>query len=196
MITKIKTTNEYLKLPINLIIKQSKGKKNYSGIASFTFSNNNDQARLAYYVNLETLKLRLMYSYNNDYEEKINLDYIINLTKTNCNYGGYRYWYICPLIINEKPCERRVGIIYAGKYFGCRHCYKLKYESQSNSNYRKNGLYYSFFKLREIDEIGEKINKLKRWGYKGKPNKKYQKLLNKIDTNSKVIVNNAIKIRD
>ena len=196
MVTKMKTTNDYLKLPINSIIRQRKGKKQYSGIASFTFLNSNDQARLAYDINLETLKLRLMYTYTDNYKEKTNLDYIIHLNKTNCNYGGYRYWYTCPLIINERLCGRRVGIIYAGKYFGCRHCYELKYESQSDSNYRKNGLCYAFLKRIEQETLVEEIHKLKRFKYKGEPNKKYQRLLNKIDTNNEVIISYALKIKD
>ncbi len=102
----------------------------------------------------------------NDYEYKVLLD------KTPCNYGGWRYWFICPL----NNCRRRVGKLYlAGKYFGCRHCHDLTYASQ-NVN-RKHGYYYLFKTI----EIGEKIremeNDIKRKYYAGKPTKKMKKIL-------------------
>lgn len=63
--------------------------------------------------------------------EKENLDYPVRLTATPCRYGGKRWWFICPLIKNSYACNRRVLKLYlgGGKYFGCRHCYNLTYES-------------------------------------------------------------------
>jgi hypothetical protein len=53
------------------------------------------------------------------------------LDLTPCNYGGWRPWFICPGVRNGVPCQRRVGKLYsAGKYFLCRHCYDLAYQSQ------------------------------------------------------------------
>jgi len=54
----------------------------------------------------------------------------VELTTTDLPWGGVRYWFVCPL----QGCYRRVGCLYlppGGKYFGCRHCYDLSYESQS-----------------------------------------------------------------
>ena len=51
----------------------------------------------------------------------------IALQWTPCNFGGERPWFICPGV----ACGRRVAILYVqGKYFLCRHCYDLRYESQ------------------------------------------------------------------
>ena len=58
--------------------------------------------------------------------------YQIFLTDTTPNYGGRRWWFICPLSRNEKPCGRRVGKLYlpnGSVYFGCRHCHNLTYQS-------------------------------------------------------------------
>jgi len=60
----------------------------------------------------------------------------INITWTDCNYGGQRRWFICPV------CSRRVAVVYGpGKYFACRQCYNLSYESQRENKvsrmYRK-----------------------------------------------------------
>jgi hypothetical protein len=51
----------------------------------------------------------------------------VPLTLTACNFGGERPWFICP----GADCGRRVAILYGpGRYFLCRHCYDLRYESQ------------------------------------------------------------------
>ena len=51
----------------------------------------------------------------------------VSLEWTPCNFGGERPWFVCP----GAGCGRRVAILYGpGKYFLCRHCYDLRYESQ------------------------------------------------------------------
>ena len=51
----------------------------------------------------------------------------VELGWTPCNFGGERPWFLCPGI----GCGRRVAVLHAaGKYFLCRHCYGLSYESQ------------------------------------------------------------------
>lgn len=58
----------------------------------------------------------------------------ICLSWTYCNYGGRRPWFICPGIVNGISCRRRAAKLYlAGRYFLCRHCYDLVYESQRES---------------------------------------------------------------
>jgi hypothetical protein len=52
------------------------------------------------------------------------------LTWTACNFGGERPWFICP----GADCGRRVAVLYGrGKYFLCRHCYDLAYQSQRDN---------------------------------------------------------------
>lgn len=68
--------------------------------------------------------------------EKTDLDYKIQLATTPCHFGGVRYWFICPLAKNGRYCGRRTGTLYlasGGKYFGCRDCYNLSYESRNES---------------------------------------------------------------
>lgn len=55
-----------------------------------------------------------------------SLSYTIELTTTPCNYGGIRYWFLCP------QCGKRVAKIYrksVGRYFVCRTCNNLTYRS-------------------------------------------------------------------
>ncbi len=51
----------------------------------------------------------------------------VRLTCTPCSFGGERPWFFCP----GARCGRRVAILYGpGRYFLCRRCYDLGYESQ------------------------------------------------------------------
>ncbi len=74
----------------------------------------------------DTPYLRLRYTNKNSDQE---YDYKVLLTSTSPNYGGKRWWFFCP----AKKCGKRVGVLYGGKIFACRHCYNLTYESQNEA---------------------------------------------------------------
>lgn len=81
--------------------------------------------------------IRFQYTHTKrDTEEKTELDYPVQLEWTPCHFGGRRWWFICPLVVNERACNRRIGVLYLarGKYFGCRHCHNLTYESSKESH--------------------------------------------------------------
>jgi hypothetical protein len=64
--------------------------------------------------------------------ETIQIDEPIPVVTTQPHYGGVRWWFICPLTVNGNACQRRVRKLYlpsGGRYFGCRTCYNLTYES-------------------------------------------------------------------
>ena len=66
----------------------------------------------------------------------------VPLSWTACNLGGERPWFICP----GAGCGRRVAILYGpGKYFLCRHCYDLVYQSQ-----RDNAMYRALHRAQDI----------------------------------------------
>ena len=50
--------------------------------------------------------------------------YNIELLKTPCNYGRYRYWWSCP------KCAKRVGKLYCAGLYVCRHCIGANYQTQ------------------------------------------------------------------
>ena len=61
----------------------------------------------------------------------------IELSSTPCNYGGLRYWFVCPAVKDGIYCGNRVTKLYlppTGQYFGCRECYDLTYESCQKSH--------------------------------------------------------------
>jgi hypothetical protein len=58
----------------------------------------------------------------------------VELEWTPCNFGGERPWLIRPGVVNGVRCGRRVAVLYGpGKYFLCRHCYDLSYQSQRDN---------------------------------------------------------------
>jgi hypothetical protein len=78
-------------------------------------------------VRVETGRVFLNYRYRRNGGEWESLDYPVTLETTGCNYGGVRHWFRCPAV----GCGRRVALLYlGGRYFACRHCYQLAYESQ------------------------------------------------------------------
>lgn len=58
-------------------------------------------------------------------KEKVELlNQEIGITYTPCNFGGQRFWFVCP------QCERRVGVLYKGpisETILCRKCHGLSY---------------------------------------------------------------------
>lgn len=50
--------------------------------------------------------------------------YPIQLTKTSCNYGGHRHWWLCP------KCSSRTSVLYCAGLYVCRHCIGANYHSQ------------------------------------------------------------------
>ncbi|MBD3343289.1 MAG: hypothetical protein GF353_29605 [Candidatus Lokiarchaeota archaeon] len=61
------------------------------------------------------------------------IHYEVPVVSTPCNYGGRRWWFVCNLQRNGGECNRRCRILYLpgrNKYFGCRECYELTYESR------------------------------------------------------------------
>lgn len=77
---------------------------------------------------LLTLKYRVR-RHGDDWE---TISQPTRITYVDCHYGGQRPYFICPAVVGGRPCARRVGKLFLGqKYFLCRHCYNLAYESQS-----------------------------------------------------------------
>jgi len=85
----------------------------------------------------------------------------VSLSWTACNFGGERPWFICP----GARCSRRVALLYGpGRYFLCRHCYDLVYESQ-----RDNKMYRALHKAQSIRErLGGSANMMEPFPEKPK----------------------------
>lgn len=111
-----------------------------------------------------------------DTGEKTNYNYNITITTTPCTYGGVRYWFICPLTSNGRYCGRRVGKVFLGdKYFGCRHCYNLSYNSRNET---KSGMFSYLGRMFKYEKKLEKLEEQTKISYRqGIPTKKYLRIL-------------------
>ena len=58
------------------------------------------------------------------------MEYPVTLEWTPCNLGGRRAWFLCP----ARGCGRRVAILFGGSIFACRHCHKLAYQCQRETD--------------------------------------------------------------
>lgn len=68
-----------------------------------------------------------VYRYRRNEGEWEDVQLPTHLEWTSCRFGGQRPWFRCP----NRRCWRRVAILYgAGKYFLCRRCAGVVYESQ------------------------------------------------------------------
>ena len=68
-----------------------------------------------------TLRVR----YETDTVVLVENQQAITLSRSQCQYGGYRQWFLCP------ACTKRVAVLYeVQQSFKCRHCHHLPYMSQ------------------------------------------------------------------
>ena len=61
----------------------------------------------------------------------------IRLSTSPCTYGGFRWWFECPVVKDGVYCGNRASKLYlpSGQlYFGCRACHDLTYESCQKSH--------------------------------------------------------------
>lgn len=122
--------------------------------------------------------VRLSYTMTNrNTGKETPFDYKVQLVTTPCHLGGVRWWFICPLSKNGVYCGRRVGTLYlppAGKYYGCRHCYDLSYESRNEPRHGRFAYMGRYMALdRQMEKLREKTN---RWTYRGRPTRKARQL--------------------
>ena len=69
----------------------------------------------------------LLYRCRSGPDEWEEINETVTLTWTHHNFGGERPWFLCP----GAGCGRTVAVLYGpGRYFLCRHCYDLSYQSQ------------------------------------------------------------------
>ncbi len=77
-------------------------------------------------------RLVLVYNVRCDGGEWQSVEEPVPITRAPCRYGGTRPYFLCPGVVNGIACGRRVAKLYLdGRYFLCRHCYRLGYASQS-----------------------------------------------------------------
>ena len=80
-----------------------------------------------------TMHLNYLFMPHNGEQESVN--YPVRLVTTRPHLGSLRWWFIRPLVVNDRPCRRRVAKLYGpDKYFGCRTCNGLVYRSSQQAH--------------------------------------------------------------
>ncbi len=88
-------------------------------VASINLRSEHDRLHLTYRVRLN----------GGEWE---NVAETVGIIRAPCRYGGSRPYFVCPGVVNGIVCSRRVAKLYGpGRYFLCRHCYRLVHASQS-----------------------------------------------------------------
>jgi hypothetical protein len=67
------------------------------------------------------------------------VSYTIEVVSDPCRFGGTRRYLRCPLVRGSEACGRRAGKLFlppGGRYFGCRTCYNLTYQSVQQHDQR------------------------------------------------------------
>jgi hypothetical protein len=84
----------------------------------------------------EEHRLVLTYHYRRGGGEWEDIEEPVPLAWQPCRFGGRRPYFVCPGVVNGTACGRRVLKLYGtGKYFLCRHCYRLSYGSQHEDRF-------------------------------------------------------------
>jgi hypothetical protein len=111
---------------------------NHSASGSITWSRNGiETASIGYKAYLETDNEHIIFHYT--YQDSEKIEYRVWFEKTYPNYGGFRYWFLCP----AQGCGKRIAKLYkppGSRYFACRTCQNLTYESCRESH-QFDGLY-------------------------------------------------------
>ena len=114
---------------LTVAIRDVYGKTSHaSGTLTWTWASG-DKSSIGYFLSwIDDPTITLHYRWQDREDVRIP----IHLQATTTQFGGERWWFTCPLIVNGVTCERRVGKLYlppGAKYFGCRNCHRLTYRS-------------------------------------------------------------------
>jgi len=88
------------------------------------------------WINLraEADRLHLAYRVGIAGGEWQNVEEAVRIIRVACRLGGARSYFICPGVVNGVACGRRVAKLHGpGRYFLCRHCYRLAHASQNEN---------------------------------------------------------------
>jgi hypothetical protein len=92
-------------------------------VASITLRAETDRLHLSYRVRIGGGK----------WEE---VEETVRVLRVPCRFGGARPYFICPGVVNGISCGRRVAKLHgSGRFFLCRHCYRLAHASQSEGGW-------------------------------------------------------------
>ncbi len=165
------TIDSRLQISLSWLRKRGCLKGGSSGVITWTSTFRKEQIGYDIYLYGDSPYMRLHYISRNYWDNGTTYDYRVRLLKTRCQFGGYRWWFICPY------CYRKAMILMdPGKgQYGCRICLQLSYFTRQRSYHGHIG------PLKRMIDLQEKYHRLresvKKLYYRGKLTKKTKKLL-------------------
>jgi hypothetical protein len=89
-------------------------------------------------MRVEDDQLHLNYGVRTSTGEWEDVKETVRIVRIPCRFGGARPYFVCTGVVNGTACGRRVAKLYGpGRYFLCRHCYRLAHASQSEDAQRR-----------------------------------------------------------
>ena len=99
----------------------------------------------------ETERLHLTYRVRVGGGEWEDVAETVRIVRVPCRFGGVRPYFVCPGIVNGIACGRRVVKLHGpGRYFLCRHCYRLAHASQGEGTWDRT--------LRRANKIKQRLS--------------------------------------
>ena len=119
-------TGEYRTIDVRHWARDGVLRPGYSGVCEWS---RDGKVLGSIQMSVQHDSVRLTYRHRRDDAEWTDEEYSVALTRTTCNFGGSRVWFVCP----ARGCGRRVAVLYGVDVFACRHCHQLAYSSASDS---------------------------------------------------------------
>jgi len=138
---------------------------------------------------------RLVLSYDHRWNggEWESVEELVHIVRVPCPFGGTRPYFICPGVVNGVACGRRVVKLYGpGRYFLCRHCYRLSHASQREGEWDR--------ALRRADKLRRRLGGEPGMGFpfpsrpKGMWRRTYERLCERA-IEAEMLANEAFVIR-
>lgn len=114
------TNEDYRSIDVRDLHRRGLTRPQHQGIVTWR-RKNMVTGRISFYS--AENEIRFVYTHTSPSSDKSSLDYRVQLSWSDCHLGGKRPWFLC------SNCNKRVAILYCAKYFVCRHCLKLNYQS-------------------------------------------------------------------
>jgi hypothetical protein len=177
-------------LDVNRLHREGCLRAGWSGLWQWT----RDGERVAW-INLRADhdRLSLSYrvrSYGSDWED---IAETVRIVHVPCRFGGTRPYFLCPGVRNGTACGRRAVKLHGpGRYFLCRHCYRLAHASQSEEPWDR--------AMRRANKIRQRLGGDPSWDApfppkpKGMWQRSYERLCDQIDE-AECLADGAFAIR-
>jgi hypothetical protein len=115
------------------------GVHHFGGWKWYNAATGEETSSIGYEVNTTDMVSPWVRLYYTSMRTQEQMDSTIRLQIMRPCFGGLRWWFTCPLLRLGKSCNYRISKLYlppGRRYYGCRHCHDLTYQSCQESDTR------------------------------------------------------------